>query len=160
MVALPLLVLVFALVFGVPIAVALAGPVSNVRVRVDGGACSVFPGATTVGIDHTWVGDLALALTAPSGRRVVVADRPGTPDNNGNNLCQTILDDAAPASIQDVLAEDAPFTGAFAPASPLAVFAGEAATGTWIITASDNFPSDTGSLRAVSLEVSGYSCTP
>ena len=54
----------------------------------------------------------------------------------------------------------APFTGWFAPASPLAALLGEETSGTWTLHVSDSFPADPGNVRAFSLETSGYSCAP
>ena len=45
------------------------GYASKVRFSVDGAACSTAVGATTVGIDHTFVGDLTGTLISPVGRR-------------------------------------------------------------------------------------------
>jgi subtilisin-like proprotein convertase family protein len=51
-------------------------------------------GSTTVGVDHTWVGDLTFTLTSPSGRTVKLLNRAGGAINSGNNFCQMFLDDA------------------------------------------------------------------
>ena len=144
----------------VPLAVSFAEPLSKLVFRVDGTACSSTAGATTVGIDHTWVGDLVFSLTSPAGTKVTLVNRAGGVLNSGNNFCQTVLDDAATASIQDVLVADAPFTGSFSPAKPLGTFAGEPAAGTWTFNVSDNVSFDSGNVRAFSMDVSGYSCTP
>ena len=54
----------------------------------------------------------------------------------------------------------APYTGVFAPANPQSAFAGENADGTWTLNVSDGALFDTGSVRAFSLETTGFSCTP
>jgi subtilisin-like proprotein convertase family protein len=54
----------------------------------------------------------------------------------------------------------APFTGSFKPASPLAAFRGQNADGTWVLGVSDVVPVDSGSVRAFSLLVTGFSCGP
>ena len=100
------------------------------------------------------------ALRAPRQSRTASINQAGGPLNDGNNYCQTLLDDAATASIQDVLDTDAPFTGTFSPASPESAFSGETADGTWVLSVSDNALFDTGSVRAFSIDVSGFSCTP
>ena len=51
-------------------------------------------------------------------------------------------------------------TGTFSPANPEAAFIGESADGTWTLNAADNAFIDTGSVRAFSLDVSGFDCTP
>jgi subtilisin-like proprotein convertase family protein len=144
----------------VPIAVSMTGPVSKVVFRADGSTCSATQGSTTVGIEHSWVGDTVIKLRSPSGRTVALANRPGGTLNGGNNFCQTVLDDAAAASIQDIASANAPWTGTFRPASPESAFVGEAATGTWTVNVADLFATDSGNVRAVSLDVYGFSCSP
>jgi subtilisin-like proprotein convertase family protein len=144
----------------IPLAVTATGPVSKVRFSIGGSACNTDPGSTTVGVDHTWVGDLAFTLVSPSGTSVRLFDAPGGPNNNGHNFCQTTLDDAATASIQAVTPAQAPFTGIFKPLSPLSAFAGNEASGTWTLHVSDSFPADPGNVRAFSIETSGFDCTP
>ena len=137
-----------------------AGPIAELVVSFDGASCDATIGSTTVGLDHTWVGDLALKLTSPGGTTVLLANRPGGTSNSGNNLCQTVLKDGSPNSIQTITSAQAPFTGTFAPASPLAAFQGENSNGTWVLNASDAASTDTGGVRAFSIDVRGFSCTP
>ena len=111
-------------------------------------------------MDHTWAGDLAFKLISPGGTSVTLLEAPGGPTDDGNNLCMTVLDDAAQLSIQAVTPAQAPFSGTFRPASPLSAFIGEEAHGTWTLRASDSTRSDTGSVRAFSIETYGFSCTP
>jgi subtilisin-like proprotein convertase family protein len=111
-----------------------------------------------VGIDHSWVGDLIATLTAPSGTTVTLMNRPGGTGNSGNNFCQTVLTDSASTSIQDIAVAGAPWTGSFKPAQPLSAFNGEVGTGTWVLNVSDNAFIDTGSVRDVSLALTGFSC--
>jgi hypothetical protein len=91
---------------------------------------------------------------------VTLIDTAGGPANSGNNLCQVVLDDRAPAAIQDVAKEKAPFTGTFRPHSPLSAFVGEGGQGTWTLNVSDSTSFDIGSVRAFSLETRGFVCTP
>lgn len=144
----------------VPIVVSDAGSVSKVRFHIDGATCSNAAGATTVGVDHSWVGDLTFKLTSPSGTTVTLIDQAGGALNGGNNFCQTVLDDTATSSIQAVLSSQAPFTGTFAPANAQSAFSGDAKAGTWTLNVSDAAFLDTGSVRAFSLEISGFDCTP
>ncbi|HEX5059863.1 MAG TPA: S8 family serine peptidase [Kofleriaceae bacterium] len=144
----------------IPLAVSATGPLASLRFSIDGSACTTDPGATTVGIDHTWVGDLHMTLVSPSGRAVTVIDGAGGAMNFGHNFCQTLIDDAAPSSIQTVTPEMAPFTGWFKPANPLSAFIGEETAGTWTLHVMDSFPADGGNVRAFSLVTSGFSCTP
>ena len=134
------------------------GPIAKVKFNIDGDACSATAGSTTVGLDHTFVGDLRLALTSPSGRTVTLFSAAGGAGNGGNNFCQTVLDDDGATSIQAVTAADAPFTGTFSPLQPLSTFAGDEATGTWSLHAQDNAFIDTGTVRAFSVDVAGFTC--
>jgi hypothetical protein len=99
-------------------------------------------------------------LTSPSGTTVTLMNRPGGSGNSGNNFCQTVLDDAATNLIQNIAIGGAPWTGSFKPAEPLSAFVGENATGTWTLNVSDNALIDTGGVRAFTLAISGYTCTP
>jgi subtilisin-like proprotein convertase family protein len=134
------------------------GTIASVSFSIDGAACSAAAGATTVGLDHTWVGDLLIQLVSPSGKVVTLASRPGGPLNSGNNFCQTVLDDGAATSIQAITPDGAPYTGSFKPASPLADLKGETANGTWTLFVGDNAAFDIGSVRAFSLTLTPYVC--
>jgi subtilisin-like proprotein convertase family protein len=144
----------------IPIPVVLGSAVSKVVFSIDGTSCSSAIGSTTVGLDHTWVGDLVVTLTSPSGTTVTLMQNPGGSGNSGNNFCQTVLDDAAVNLIQNIAIAGAPWTGSFKPAQPLAAFVGENATGTWTLNVSDRAALDTGGVRAFTLAISGYTCTP
>ncbi|MEO7734774.1 MAG: S8 family serine peptidase, partial [Kofleriaceae bacterium] len=134
------------------------GAIAKMRFNIDGATCSSATGATTVGIDHSWVGDLTLQLRSPSGRAVTLLASPGGPNNSGNNFCQTVLDDEAANPVQGVTAVQAPFTGTFSPLQPLAGFNGDEANGTWTLHATDAIVFDTGSVRAFSIDVGSFSC--
>ena len=135
-----------------------AGSIAKMKFNIDGAACNAATGSTTVGIDHSWVGDLTLQLRSPSGRAVTLLSSPGGPNNSGNNFCQTVLDDAAANPVQGVTAAQAPFTGTFSPLQPLAGFDGDEANGTWTLHATDAIVFDTGSVRAFSIDVGSFSC--
>jgi subtilisin-like proprotein convertase family protein len=143
----------------IPIVVSgLTGPVSGLKFSFDGSSCSNAQGATTVGLDHTWVGDLVITLTSPTGTTVTLMNRPGSIFNEGNNFCNTLLDDSATASIQSILFTNAPFAGTFRAASPLSAFNGEIGNGTWILNVSDPAELDTGNVRAFSLSFRTFVC--
>jgi subtilisin-like proprotein convertase family protein len=144
----------------IPLPVAFPGGVSNVGFNIDGTTCTAAIGATTVGVDHTWVGDLVFRLTSPSGRTSTLFSRPGGAGNSGNNFCQTSLRNGAANSIQNILIAQAPFTGTFAPSQSFSVFSGDSANGTWTLHAEDDAGADFGSVRAFSLDVSGFTCGP
>ncbi len=125
-------------------ATGLSGVVTDVNLLVGGSACSAAAGATGVGIDHTFINDLQVRLTSPSGTTVTVINEI---DGGGNNLCQTLLDDEGAASIQGVVTSQAPFTGTFTPNAPLSAFDGESPNGTWTLAVQDFFSADIGSIR-------------
>ncbi|GAB3598345.1 S8 family serine peptidase [Angustibacter peucedani] len=131
------------------------GRIADLSFSVDGTTCSTADGATTVGIDHTFDGDLVATLTAPGGQQVVLFDGVG---GSGNNFCQTVLTDSAATSIQSTA--NVPFTGSYGPAQPLSPLKGTVADGTWTFTVVDTAAFDTGSLRAVSLHLRPYLRTP
>jgi subtilisin-like proprotein convertase family protein len=134
------------------------GPIANLVFNIDGTSCDANVGSTTVGVDHSWVGDLTFALTSPSGRSTTLIDAAGGANNSGHNVCKTQLDDAAPTSIQNVTSAQAPFSGPFKPLQPVSVFTGDDASGTWTLHVTDNSFIDTGSVRAFSIDVHGFSC--
>ena len=121
-----------------------SGVVTDVNLLIGGSACTTSAGATTVGIAHTFVNDLQVRLTSPSGTTVTVINEI---DGGGNNLCQTLLDDEGAASIQGVVTSQAPFTGTFTPNAPLSAFDGESPNGTWTLSVQDFFSADIGSIR-------------
>ena len=137
-----------------------AGPIAKLVFRIDGETCNADIGSTTVGVNHTWVGDLIFRLTSPAGTTVTVINQAGGPNNSGNNFCQTALDDNGETSIQTVTPAQNPYTGRFAPASPQSAFNGEDANGTWNLNVSDVFFLDSGSVRTFSVDVSGFDCSP
>lgn len=143
------------------LAVAQTGQVGKVVFRFDGTTCTNTAGATTVGLDHTFVGDLVIDLIDPTGTTVRIINRitNGGGGNSGNNFCQTVLDDSsAGASIETALAASAPFTGSWKPNSPLAAFNGDTISGTWTLRVQDFFVGDTGNIRAWSLNIVPVTC--
>ncbi|HEV7723307.1 MAG TPA: Ig-like domain-containing protein [Iamia sp.] len=133
----------------------IGGPVSGLDVTFGGTTCSSTAGSTTVGLTHSFVGDLEMTLTSPAGTTVALTTKT---TNSGNNLCRTVFSDDAPASFRTATATAAPYTGRYRPASPLAAFDGEDAEGTWTLRLADARKGDTGSLRAVSLQLTPASC--
>jgi subtilisin-like proprotein convertase family protein len=145
----------------IPITVSgFAGNLADVNFRIDGTACTSEMGATTVGVDHSWVGDLVFRLTSPAGTTVTIINRAGGGGNNGKNFCQTLLDDTAAgaASINSVAPTAAPYAGTFKPSNPLSAFDGENPNGTWTLTVIDEFTGDSGNVRAFSLLLTGFAC--
>jgi subtilisin-like proprotein convertase family protein len=129
------------------------GYAAGLTFSIDGATCSSTAGATGVGIDHTFVSDLAGTLTAPDGRTATLFNGSG---GSGNNLCQVVFDDAAAQPFASVTAGLNPFTGRWRPATPLDPFLDAPVTGDWTFTVVDDAPRDTGSIRSVSLHVTGF----
>ena len=103
-------------------------------------------------LTHTWVGDLKLELTSPTGTIVVLADRPGGTANSGHNFTGTVFDDEASVAI-GAASTAAPYTGSFRPqADQLSRFDGESQQGTWTLKVSDLAGVDTGNLNAWGLD--------
>lgn len=144
---------------GAPIVVTgFMNPVSKVSLSIDGTSCTANVGATTVGIDHSFVNDLRITLRAPNGTEVEVIHNT---DGSGNNLCQVVLDDdSAGPSIQSVVSANAPFTGSYTPYASLAAFAGGSANGTWTLLAQDFYSQDLGNIRAWSITITDDSIPP
>ncbi|MBP2472758.1 subtilisin-like proprotein convertase family protein [Crossiella equi] len=141
----------------VPIQVSGIGRASVLRFSVDGTACSVEPGAPGVGIQHTFVGDLVGTLTSPAGTSVPVFARGG---GSGRNMCQVVFDDEMRRPFSAATWSEAPFTGRWRPEAQLAPLGFEPVDGTWTFTVADVVPTDSGTLRAVSLEAAGYVAPP
>jgi subtilisin-like proprotein convertase family protein len=142
----------------IPFTVAGTGSIAALKFNIDGTACSATAGSTTVGVDHTWVGDLTFTLTSPSGRTATLIDAAGGGGNSGNNFCQTVLDPAAANSIENVTIAQAPFTGTFSPLQSTSAFAGDNPSGTWNLHVTDNAFIDSGNVRAFSIDYSGFTC--
>ncbi len=134
----------------------LPGGVWDIDFRFDGTACSNAAGSATVGLDHTFVSDLELTLRSPGGTTVLMGDEP---DGNGNNFCQTVLNDEGGGSpIQTAPSASAPFTGSFIPNAPLSALHGATGNGTWQLEVQDFFNGDTGNIRAYSLIITPAIC--
>jgi subtilisin-like proprotein convertase family protein len=98
-------------------------------------------------ITHTWVSDLKIYLTSPSGQRVEVVDRVG---GSGDNLRITTLNDEAATSIS---AGTAPFSGSFKPSNALSAFDGANPNGWWMLEVADIASSDVGTVHSWRISV-------
>ncbi|BCY13966.1 hypothetical protein L3i22_090540 [Actinoplanes sp. L3-i22] len=135
------------------VAVSGVGYASSLTFSIDGTACSTDTASATVGLDHTFVGDLVGTLTGPDGRTATLFARTG---GGGNNLCQVVFDDAAATPFSSASSANAPFTGSWRPADPLADLRVSPVDGTWTFHVADRAGSDVGSIRAFSLHVAGF----
>jgi Tol biopolymer transport system component len=146
----------------IPITVSgVSGKLKDLNFRFGGSSCSTTPGSTTVGLDHTFVGDLVVKLTSPSGTTVTLLNEPGASGqaSSGNNFCNTLFDDeGGGSSIQNILPNGEPYSGTFTAAEALAAFRGEDPNGTWILNVSDRVAQDVGNVRQFSLLLQGLEC--
>jgi subtilisin-like proprotein convertase family protein len=100
----------------------------------------------SLGITHSYLEDLVVTLTSPSGKNVVLLSK------NCGNLedIDAIFDDDAPTL---TCANDPAISGMVKPAGLLASFNGESLLGDWVLTIEDTAPSDGGELTSFSLDV-------
>ncbi len=106
-------------------------------------------------ITHTWIGDLAVTLTAPDGTTMAaIMDRPGVPAtvvgcNNADPAINIDLDDEAVDTVEDSCPE--PYVGSFIPNEALSAFDGISTLGTWTLEITDSAAGDTGTLNGWTL---------
>lgn len=98
-------------------------------------------------ITHTYDSDVHVELVSPDGTTIVLFGDLGP---NQHNFTDTVLDDEAAGSIE---LATAPFTGRFQPMSPLSLFDGLNADGTWTLRVYDDGPGDVGTLNRWSLTI-------
>lgn len=97
-------------------------------------------------LDHSFLKEITATLTSPSGTVVTLfTNACGSLDN-----VNAIFDDSASGF---VCTGTPAINGTVRPNGALASFNGESILGEWVLTISDNAPSDGGSLKAFSLEV-------
>jgi subtilisin-like proprotein convertase family protein len=138
------------------------GNISDLNFKFGGTQCTAAAGATTVGLDHTRVGDLSIRLTSPQGTVVNLMSRPGGINNPGHNFCNTVLDDdTTRPSIQSIspTGAGAPYSNTYKPANPLSIFDGENPNGTWTLTVTDSVYGETGYVRTFSLIITPSECS-
>src|SRR5205085_9724406 len=128
----------------VPIVVSQTGAVADLNVKVR--------------LNHTFDGDITIALVAPDNTLVTLSDRRSNANDGGdnygtgNNDCSgtpTIFDDAAANSIST---GTPPFAGTFKPETPLSAVNGTSITGTWKLRLTDSAALDTGTVGCVTLD--------
>lgn len=100
-------------------------------------------------ISHTWMSDLDIYLTSPSGTQItIVEDRCGF----RNDLLATFSDEGTAINCSG----SAPtISGVVLPVDMLATFIGESALGDWTLTVADDTNNDGGALNAWSLDICG-----
>jgi subtilisin-like proprotein convertase family protein len=135
----------------VPVAIPTSGPPNVVTSTVDivglGGVISDV-NVTNLQGTHTWIADLTITLTSPSGTTVTLVDGPcGNFDD-----FDIKFDDASPNAHTSI---PCPLTDGltYQPDGTLADFNGENPDGTWTLTISDGATGDGGSLNDWTIEV-------
>lgn len=136
----------------------IGGAIRQVRFSLDGTGCSATPGSTTVGLDHTSVGQLGIKLKSPSGTVVTLAV-PNTALLKGVNLCNTLFEDGAARAFAEAKPEENPFTGSYRPAEPFSKLLGEDPNGSWTVTVANAQAGGVGTLRAFTIEVTSADCS-
>ncbi|MBI5914333.1 MAG: proprotein convertase P-domain-containing protein [Bacteroidetes bacterium] len=123
---------------------------------------------TNLTILHTWIGDLRVELTSPSGTTITLFANPGSGSCDGNDM-QVSLDDEATATYAELNAmcngTSPAVLGSFQPLEPLSAFNGESAAGIWTLTVYDDANADGGSLNSWGLDLcstipNDFSATP
>lgn len=129
---------------GTPIAIPTQGDIISTINVTDGR--SVANLTVKINLLHTFVSDLKITLTGPSGAVVTLFDRRG---GGGANLTDTVFSDGAAAAIG---AGVAPFTGTFRPEQAFDPFRNVTGAGLWTLRISDVKPLDGGTLQNWSIE--------
>ncbi|MGD0651032.1 MAG: Ig-like domain-containing protein [Verrucomicrobiia bacterium] len=110
----------------------------------------------TVRLNHTYDGDLTIAIQHPDSTEVVLAEgRGGSGDNFGTGTCgagevRTTFDDEAANPIS---AGSAPFAGSFRPEGVLTNLDSKPVNGTWRLRVTDSYLLDTGTLYCWGLRI-------
>ncbi|MEE2719527.1 MAG: proprotein convertase P-domain-containing protein [Planctomycetota bacterium] len=111
-------------------------------------------------IDHPWVGDLSVRLTAPDGTSVRLLDRPGMPSSDwigpwgcGGDDIVCLFDDLAGAAAESTCSLDAVpvLDGNLRPLESLSVFHGTIPSGVWSIEVTDHSFIDAGTIDQLCL---------
>ncbi|MCP4121575.1 MAG: HYR domain-containing protein [Bacteroidetes bacterium] len=121
----------------------------------------LLPGATVTYVDqlivvnHTWVGDLNITLTAPDGTVLTLLDQPGVPASTfgcaDDNLIIFFADGSSTtaAELEDTCTGSDPWFNADAqPVTPYSTLSGLPAEGDWTLCVTDNGGGDVGYLFA------------
>ena len=102
-----------------------------------------------VDITHTWINDLSLKLTSPSGTTITLVANPCNANISVNDINAT-FDDAGTAFV----CGDLPgISGTVIPTQPFSTFVGESSTGTWTLSVVDAYNQDGGALNSWSLNI-------
>lgn len=131
----------------VPVAISEVGtPVITSTLVVPVGGAITDVNVTGVMGTHSWINDLSILITSPSGTTAALIVQQCNSEDNFNI---SFDDEAAPG------APPCPYNdgGYYQPASPLSVFDGEPAAGVWTLTIEDAANQDGGSLNGWGLDI-------
>ncbi len=148
----------------IPFVISGVGALGSIEFAFTGTECSTALGATTVGLDHSWPGDLVITLINPGGTEVNLADNPGPVPlgSSGRNFCNTtFVQGTGVPSIQSITPADAPYSQSYAPAQSFNALIGQNGSGTWTLRVRDTQAVDVGSVRSFRLTLrsqTGTSC--
>ncbi len=101
-----------------------------------------------INIQHTWVNDLDVSLTSPTGTVVVLSSNNGA--DGADNYTNTVFDQQATTPITS---GSAPFTGSFIPEGNLSLLNGQMSGGNWTLTVVDDFNLDGGSINEFTIQL-------
>jgi subtilisin-like proprotein convertase family protein len=109
----------------------------------------------TVNVQHPFDEDLTFWLTAPTGKKILLASPHG---GAGDNYTNTTFDDEAATQLEG----SPPYTGSFRPDSPLSAFDGIDTAGVWRFNAVDGSAQDVGQILnwTLRLTYATPSCQP
>lgn len=142
-----------------------AGVNVSVPYQVGDVSSGIFDVNVSLGITHTWVGDLAATVSDPTGGATVQAfDRPGVPATTfgcgGDDLAVTFDDEAAApnnTNIENVCGNLPAISGTYQPqdlaGNPLSQFDGLQPNGTWTFNVSDNANADIGTVDSACVTI-------
>ena len=119
----------------------LAGISSTITVA--GGPASIDYVRVYLDISHTWVGDVTVELTSPTGTTITLTWRNG---GSGDGYRDTVFDDIYGS--EPIGMGVAPFDGIYNPEGLLSGFDTEAADGEWTLIVIDAAGGDTGTLNS------------
>jgi hypothetical protein len=102
-----------------------------------------------VRLRHRFVSELAIDLSSPSGRRVLLSAYNGGARADfgaGPEDCDGTATRFTDTAVKPVIAASAPFAGSFQPETPLATLRGDTAAGVWTLRIRDALDGDAGQL--------------
>ena len=129
----------------IPVSISSSAPVNVSSALAISEDFSILNAKVTLDISHTWVTDMTVKLTSPSGTEITLfAHQCG--DNNNVAATFTDLGAALNCSGTPVI------SGLVKPQTPLSILEGESSAGTWTLEVDDDAEGDGGSINSWSLD--------